>query len=324
MKILEKKIKHHYVWAHYLREWTVDKNNVYYVTKKGNVASDSVRGLGLENDFYKMGTLREDDREIILLITKNCNSVLKKIHINFAEMIFSAQKLIAIMSPKFQDKLGVDLNDLMSSNLFEDYLSRQESRAVDILNCLKNGDIAQLESKEIYYEFCYFLGYQFSRTRKMKKLLMLSLHTNESPTNARMRLEDFYDRNWWFMCSFIATNISFDMSLNTDRKVIIIDNNTSIDFITSDQPVINLNPKGHTDECVDYYYPLSPRKALLILTSGNVYFDYDEISSQAVNMLNSKIAYNSCSTIFAKRREEIFLSMDDFKLRHYRQFEKRF
>lgn len=37
MKILEKKTKHHYVWAHYLQDWTVDGTNIYYITKKSNI-----------------------------------------------------------------------------------------------------------------------------------------------------------------------------------------------------------------------------------------------------------------------------------------------
>ncbi|PHH47563.1 hypothetical protein CRX51_18155 [Pluralibacter gergoviae] len=34
LKSLQKKIKHHYVWAFYLKGWAYDEQNVWYITKK--------------------------------------------------------------------------------------------------------------------------------------------------------------------------------------------------------------------------------------------------------------------------------------------------
>jgi len=323
MKIFEKKIRHHYVWAHYLKEWTTDGMNIHYITKRGNTACDSVRGLGFEKDFYKMGMLREDDREIIMMITKDCDDVLKKLHWNFVEMIFNAQKAFKKIAPTAQEKIGLDLNELISSNLFENYLSQQESHAIATLNSLKSGDTSYLENKETYHEFCYFLGYQMARTIKMKKLLILTLEATNGPKDVVTRLKDFYERNWWFMCSFMATNLSYDMSLNNNRRIHLIKNTTSIDFITSDQPVINLNPEGHNGDSVDYYYPISPRKALLILTSNHVYFDHLNINERDVAMLNNKITYDSCETIFGKRETDLLSNKKVFLSRNYLLFTKK-
>ena len=54
------KRKHHYVWQHYLKPWT-DGRDIYYVTKTGNIAQDSIRGLAVEKDFYKINALDEQD-----------------------------------------------------------------------------------------------------------------------------------------------------------------------------------------------------------------------------------------------------------------------
>lgn len=319
MKAFEKKIKHHYVWAHYLRDWTSDGKNIHYITRKENIACDSIRGLGFEKNFYKIGTLKESDKEIIQLIIKNCNDTLKEVHWNFSEHIFDAQKFYSTISPLIIDAFSVDFNELMSSNLFENYLSEQESSAVDVLKHLRNGNIEYVKNKKIYYDLCYFLGYQFSRTKKMKTTLTHSLPYSENMSEVQKRLSDFYERNWWFMCSFIATNLSYDMSLNVEKKVIIIENNTSINFITSDQPVINLNPDGHMSEYIDYYYPLSCRRALLILTSKKNYFDYQNLSADDVDMINSKVAENSGETIFGKHYKDISKYINSFKARNYLQ-----
>lgn len=320
MKFLEKKTKHHYVWAHYLQDWTVDGTNIYYITKKSNIASDSVRGLGLEKDFYKMGMLKESDKELIDLITNKCNETLKELHCNFVNIIFEIQKRVSALSPSLNEKLGINLQDIMQSNTFENYLSEQESSAIKILSELKKGNLLSLDDKRTYYEFCYFLGHQFSRTLKMKQLLTLSLDNTPAQPHIRDRLKDFYNRNWWFMCSFMATNLSYDMSLNSSRKIILLENKSNIDFITSDQPLINLNPEGSEGEFADYYYPLSTSKALLINTSGVKYFSNHYLSYDEVHMLNAKVARASCKTIFARNKETIRLYKKDFNQRNYLAF----
>ncbi|MEG6183252.1 DUF4238 domain-containing protein [Enterobacter sichuanensis] len=320
MKILEKKIKQHYVWAHYLRDWTIDGMNIWYITKKSNVALDSVRGLGFEKNFYKMGELKDSDKELITLITNKSNETLKKIHWDFVNMIYETQKIISHLSLKIKEKHELNIEEIMRCNFFENYLSQQESRAIEILSELKKDNLRCLEDKENFYDFCYFLGYQFSRTLKIKKLLILTLDKTASDSKFRERLKDFYERNWWFMCSFMATNLSYDMSLNSNRKLIILKNKSTIDFITSDQPLININPEGNKGESVDYYYPLSSRKALLIITSGEDYFPSHHLNDDAVDMLNSKMAKASCKTIFGKSREDIKRYSKDFNQRSYLEF----
>lgn len=320
MKIFEKKTKHHYVWAHYLRDWTIDGTNIWYITKKSNIACDSVRGLGFEKNFYKMGELQESDKELINLMVSKSNDVLRKIHLDFVNMIFEGQKIISLLAPRVKGKLGLNLEEIMQCNLFENYLSQLESRAVEILSELKKDNLSYLEDKETYYDFCYFLGYQFSRTLKMKKLFILALDKTPGKPQVLERLKDFYNRNWWFMCSFMGTNLSYDLSLNTNRKTILLENISTIDFITSDQPVINLHPDGSEGKSIDYYYPLSSRKALLILTSNEKYFSSHQLNNDNVHMLNCKIANASCKTIFGKNKELIKMYLNEFNQRKYLEF----
>ncbi|WP_226571631.1 DUF4238 domain-containing protein [Mangrovibacter yixingensis] len=320
MKIFEKKTKHHYVWAHYLRDWTIDGTNIWYITKKSGTACDSVRGLGFEKNFYKMGKLKESDKELITLLIKNTNDTLKKIHWDFVNMIFEAQNTISQFSSRINAKIGFSLEEIMQSNLFENYLSQQESRTIEILDELRKGNLLHLEDKKTYYDFCYFLGHQFSRTLKIKKSLFLSLDKTPAENHVRERFKDFYERNWWFMCSFFATNLSYDMSLNSNKKLILLENRSTIDFITSDHPLINLNPEGSEGEFVDYYYPISSRKAVLILTSSESYFSSHQLNDNDVHMLNTKIANASCKTIFGNSREVILMYKKEFHQRKYLAF----
>lgn len=61
-KSLEAKRRHHYVWAKYLTRWGNGTDKVFYTTKNGKFAHDSVRAIAVDNYFYKVTTL--SDRQI--------------------------------------------------------------------------------------------------------------------------------------------------------------------------------------------------------------------------------------------------------------------
>lgn len=308
MKILEKKIKHHYVWAHYLREWCVN-NKIFYISHKGKISNDSVKGLAREANFYKIGNTNALDLKIIDIILRETNSTMVDIHTNFALKIINIKKLIESLPNNGKE----NINDIVSNNLYEDYFSSMEREGIKIIKSLKSGSMDYIVEQTKYYELCDFIAYQFSRTKKMKMLLINGL--NENKSEYEKLLKDFYTRNWWFMCSFFAGNLSFDMALNKSKKVYIITNNTNIDFITSDQPVININPDGTKGEYIDYYYPISPKKAILIKTSNYNYFNEECIKYDDVCFLNKKMALNCYDTIFSLSKTGILSNKDFFNNR---------
>lgn len=56
-KDLEAKKRHRYVWAAYLARWGCGTKNVFYTTKTGKFAHDSVRAVVVDDYFYKTSTL---------------------------------------------------------------------------------------------------------------------------------------------------------------------------------------------------------------------------------------------------------------------------
>ncbi|WP_387465702.1 hypothetical protein [Photorhabdus sp. RM323S] len=64
-KDLKAKKRHHYVWAKYLTRWGNGTNNVFYTTKTGKIAHDSVRAIAADNYFYKTTVLTRKHVEVI-------------------------------------------------------------------------------------------------------------------------------------------------------------------------------------------------------------------------------------------------------------------
>ncbi|WGL99931.1 DUF4238 domain-containing protein (plasmid) [Arsenophonus sp. aPb] len=310
MRIPNKKIRHHYVWAYYLRRWSSDKVNIWYISRTGKISNDGIKGLAREDNFYKIGFFKEKDVHLVKEIIKNCHVELQKQHVNFFKKFAEIQNLAKIASDITDNK---DINDRITSNIFEDYFSSMEKRAIDLINSLNDGKTDYIENKDKYCELCLFVAYQYSRTLRMKRILIDALNTIED-TPHKALLRDFYQRNWWFMCSFFAGNLSYDMATNKSAKIFILNNETDIDFITSDQPVININPDGHKAENIDYYYPLSPKKALLIITSDNNYFNIKKLTKENVCFLNREIALQSYKTIFSINKDGINNNRDYCKV----------
>jgi hypothetical protein len=80
----------------------------------------------------------------------------------------------------------------------------------------------------------------------------------------------------------------------------MVHNDSSISFITSDNPVINLYPdEAHADVCA-LYYPVSPTRAIIF---GDVKEDIVRpvwsITAEQAKQLNRKLAASSHEMVFA-------------------------
>src|SRR5690606_19683319 len=121
---------------------------------------------------------------------------------------------------------------------------------------------------------------QMTRTKSFKeKVFELAINKKvyEQYTNPPYPFEKYHQlmsKNWWFLSYMFGMNMgaSFSATRNEDKHVLLI-NNTSEPFITSDNPIINVHPslkdipKGNAPNFMDAYYPLSPKYAYMINNS---------------------------------------------------------
>jgi len=96
-KYLQIKQNHHYVWSFYLKQWA-SSNDIYYVTKKGKVAYDSVKGLSRESGFYKIKPLNKVDVDFIKCWSKKSPEYLQNIHMSFLRNFISRSHVLHTIS----------------------------------------------------------------------------------------------------------------------------------------------------------------------------------------------------------------------------------
>ncbi|MGO1297768.1 MAG: DUF4238 domain-containing protein [Vibrio sp.] len=307
-KSIEIKRKHHFIWSRYLRSWAKDKD-VYYLTKKGNISFDSVAGLACERDFYKINSLTEIDINYILQWSNASTSpYLKKLHHSYLSMFVNLTSLSENASNDFPK--DIHLKKVIMHNSLENLHSYFENGVVDILRNLTAGNGGILKDDDSMLKFCAYLGHQISRTKRMKTKSIETVYKHTPPQYKF--LADLLEKNWWFISYMLGLNIgvSFFESRSKENHI-YIKNNTTIPFITGDNPCVNIH------ECLegkdpltppekgDFFFPLSPKYGYMINESDKYNYLSESIDPEMVRLLNRKIALNREYYLFSSTSDSI-------------------
>lgn len=108
----------------------------------------------------------------------------------------------------------------------------------------------------------------------------------------------------------MAQQIGYLLYISSNKyNVVLLDNNSTIPYITEDQPIINTYSdytkiNKHADN-LEYYYPISPNIAILI-TNDLKYNDnlVKNIDEDEVMKYNQMIKASSQKFIFAKHKTD--------------------
>ncbi len=305
-KILQVKRKHHYVWGEYLKPWSKN-NQIAYLTSKGKIASDSIKGLVWEKDFYKINKLKNNDLPIL---EKWLNILDPKRY--YQKFIMDILKIQYIQSEIHdQGKITEETKNLFAAtnqNLMENIYASTEKRFRQIRDSLLKEELITLQDPEKMIFFMIFIGTQLFRTRKIRDTVIknLPLKTDAGITCANNVLKE----SWWLISYLFGANLGKNLYLdrNDDVHSLLI-NNTRTSFITSDQPVINVNEcvsnlnTSSPIEHLNLYFPISPKIAYMISSSKKRTLEKVEITENYANQLNIKMAEKSYIHIFADNKE---------------------
>lgn len=296
----EPKRRHHYVWCKYLRAWADNKK--VFCLREGSIINPNITGIALRRDFYKMHTLTEYDLKYVRMMTiGNDQGFKREIHEMRIQSYIEASQLM-----NSAEIWGDESNDLpklsqvIRSNFMEDAHSDVENQGSESLDCLLNGDITFIQESKKFIDFAIFLITQWLRTKKMRDL---SVGIN-SPIK-----KDTLERTWTLISQMLAVNIANGIYTRmSEYSITMLNNETSLEFITSDQPVINTIKRGSVPAPykLELFYPISPKTAIYF---GNIQntaqkkksiFDHTEIQN-----LNDLVTSNSYAQIFSSRKETL-------------------
>lgn len=249
MKKAEIKSRHHYVWAHYLKRWGNGTSKVYYSTKRLKVAHDSVKAIAFDFHFYRLTKLSKFDVDVIKIFSKPSPSKLRTLHEEALNKFLEVQA-----TQELYESRGLKIPEIESAfeaanaNLIENMHSAIELHARPVIDELANGNLEILKDTKNAIAFFNFFGHQVTRTKSFKDKSILVLTRN---TELEKEVAKSMENAWWFLSYMFGLNLgkSFFESRNLSR-VSLLKNNTTIPFITADQPIINVHKCVLEDEII--------------------------------------------------------------------------
>jgi hypothetical protein len=115
-------------------------------------------------------------------------------------------------------------------------------------------------------------------------------------------------RIWGIMSHMAATNVGLSLYLERKkRQLVLVENSTDLAFITGDQPIVNLHGDGKKPPAtLSWYYPISPRLALLLpeVDEGPA-VSTASLTSAQVSDLNARMVAASHRQVFAHSRSAL-------------------
>lgn len=293
-KDLQAKKRHHYVWAHYLLRWGNGTNDVFYTTKNGKIAYDSVRAIAAENYFYKITILTDKHVEVIKSFSQLSPEHLQTQHMSYLTDILKIQNAEKIYrNSGIRNQEAEALLHATKCNIIENLHSSHEDIAKQVLSALADERLDILQDNKHMVEFMSFLGHQIVRTKANRDELLKILHRRNA---LEIEVADAIAHSWWFLSYMFGMNLGFSLLIGRhDARHALLVNDTDIPFITSDHPVVNVHScvsetEFSVPEHADFYYPISPRIAYIICDSQRFKPGKHYVDKAIVTEFNTKVA----------------------------------
>ncbi|MBS1646884.1 MAG: DUF4238 domain-containing protein [Bacteroidetes bacterium] len=235
------KKQQHFVWKHYLKPWA--KNDKIYCLGRGNIFNTSPNNIAQERFFYASEPLGEREFDFIKGFIKHLHPSAQSSQLELLKMYCETTQY-----DDYIKKCGI-----------EDFHGIVEQKFKNILAKLYLKDLSFLKNVEDKNNFSFYVGCQYMRTAKMREnLINVNLQipsdmNRESIARVFALLYSNLIGNWVF----------------SKFKVSLLTNNTDLNFITSDQPIISTKTKI-TNEAkqvpnqFELYFPITPKLAIYI------------------------------------------------------------
>ena len=293
-----KKRGQHYVWRKYLEAWSTDDQIWCYRDKK--IFHTNLKNVGQQRDFYEPKVLTKDDIQAIqnVLISILPNDVSKKIHLDELKMHEMISDIKQIVEEQDSHQEDIRQLDVALHNIEEDYYGQLEKIALPYLESLISENLSFFESDEDHMNFILFICFQYLRTKKFYDTIMsIYDYTDKKRRNLQNAA--------WYLRQYGVINIGAHICSNRGLwKLVLLRNQTSIPFVTCDQPVLNTYlygmPKLALPSDLEFYYPITPRLAALLTRDNRYsYTDKSNIDEIEVNTYNALSVDASHEQIYA-------------------------
>lgn len=285
----------HYVARFYLKPWS-EKGKLYCLNLKARrVLHRGLRAVANEKLFYRLHALTPEEHELIeRALIEPCPEPLKEIQRNFLTLLsLPAQLRKHTDNENLGSEFTVPLDDMIV-NAAEKYHSGIETCLKPFVVSMLAGEVEFYSDKKQAAEFLYAICVQFTRTKRAREAALSKIGTKYKDCDP--------ERLWSVSSHIVAASVGQSLYVEREQfRLVVVDNPTDTPLITSDQPIINLHATatGKIPDKLEFFYPLSPRKAMLLVENSNQTQVESSLSTFAVNNYNVLMLRNSYEQVFS-------------------------
>ena len=251
----------HYVWRHYLEAWEV--GGKLHVLRAGKAFASAALGVAKEGGFHDLPILSDDDVEFLIATSVSPGSPQEQQHREFINFMVLAQRVSSAVAanPQVHSEEEVAWASKILRDTEETLASSVEDLGLPWLAALREGDCSFLDRDDGNL-FFYFVAMQYLRTKAVARSLAASVRASKLA-----RFEALFERAWPLMRQIYAVDIAAGLfNTRNSYSLVFLDNESPLDFIAGDQPMINIHSvqrRGAIPDKFELYYPLTPRRAMM-------------------------------------------------------------
>jgi len=291
----KKKRNQHYVFQGYLRPWT--KRGLIYCLREGQIFCPNLTGVACERFFYRLQDVTPEEFKLVEGLFKDHPSESLKAALKHFMSIYAFPiKVRKQLAHKIEPRLQSALDGVIAEGE-EDYHQKIEDTLLHFIERMLAGDTDFYSDGEQLANFLYALSVQFTRTKQMREAVVRQVGADFRGCDVR--------RMTSVLLPLAALAVAHSLYIDKNKfKLVVLDNNTDTPFLTADQPIINLQytHTGQPPEKFEFYYPLSPKKAMLLVELSSTLGD-TPLSAVSVNNYNVTMVKNSYEQIFSNSED---------------------
>ncbi|WP_423200327.1 MULTISPECIES: DUF4238 domain-containing protein [unclassified Cupriavidus] len=264
-----KKIRQHFVSRFYLKAWS--ENDTHVVARDDtHVFGPKFEQVAVSKDTYRVEGLSQEQEKLLL-------AELDKVKSPMASLLRTLIEKCAQLRDEtpLDGKIGKVDVDIFKSNVIENVYSLTEDVVQDAYDFLADGEYNKINIFE-YENVLRFLFNQLTRSEGSRHKIREEIgHILEEKGIG-------FDAYNMFSSIILAEQLVIAV-MEQLYRITVIENNTSVRFITGDWPVVNL--KSEKDKTIEMYWPITPYRAVLVNPTN---FPHDQAAAIKKEMLSGK------------------------------------
>lgn len=291
----ERKHRQHHVWQYYLDPWA-SKGKIFSLIDR-KPCRPNTKNVAVERHFYRLQRLTVADVMFLRRFIIDAGPAhAKSLHEEFLAALLAPRAFVEQHQHMLKNKAEMEeLLQTQEINVLEDYHASIENSFAKTLVAIRNGDFSFYDDPSECVGFAHYIATQYMRTKGIKVRTIEIFQRNMGVDISRI----------WDIASLMqGVNIGCSLFLGRKRQqLVLLHNDTNAEFITGDQPVINLHgsdrSKAPTQLCM--YYPVDPRVALVWgEVDEKIPYTSETLMSHQVQELNGKMFAASHSQVFGR------------------------